>query len=314
MAASDVNNYFMGLVTGSSQGTLPALYGEINNSHGIKRIQRIRDQDYLDDDCGEVPFRVTNRQAGNLTQCPISASHHILIGGNVNAGTSETRRNKVHRILGGPLPTDKLILHLVAEDLFPSYDHNAAVTGSWTDNSGQGNNLTVTPQVSARPVYRNDSPKEYSNVKFLGDESYFSMEVADDHALASMVNKVVYVVFNADELSGTPTPGNNFIVKTDSTTQSYALTVFAARNVDGDIALKKMTTYDTAVDIKTGSENTGDDFGITADAVATDSLQNEMLAELLIYDFSSGTPHTDDEMKNNMNKLFCKYLVTNPMS
>ena len=140
------------------------------------------------------------------------------------------------------------------------------------------------------------------------------MEVADDHALASMVNKVVYVVFNADELSGTPTPGNNFIVKTDSTTQSYALTVFAARNVDGDIALKKMTTYDTAVDIKTGSENTGDDFGITADAVATDSLQNEMLAELLIYDFSSGTPHTDDEMKNNMNKLFCKYLVTNPMS
>ena len=49
MAASDVNNYFMGLVTGSSKGTLPELYGEINNSHGIKRISRIREQDYLDD-------------------------------------------------------------------------------------------------------------------------------------------------------------------------------------------------------------------------------------------------------------------------
>ena len=50
MAASDVNNYFMGLVTGSAQGSLPELYGEINSSHGIKRIERIRDQDYLDDD------------------------------------------------------------------------------------------------------------------------------------------------------------------------------------------------------------------------------------------------------------------------
>ena len=45
-----------------------------------------------------------------------------------------------------------------------------------------------------------------------------------------------------------------------------------------------------------------------------DSIQNELLVEIHIYDFSSGTPHTDEEMKNNMNRLFCKYLVTNPMS
>ena len=58
-----------------------------------------------------------------------------------------------------------------------------------------------------------------------------------------------------------------------------------------------MTTYDTATDIKTGSEATGDDFGITANNVVVDSLQNEMIAELFIYDFSSGTAHTDEEMK-----------------
>lgn len=306
MAAADVNNYFMGLVTGSAKGTLPEIYGEINSLHGIKRIERIKAA-IPEDDCGVVPFRITNRHAGNISQCPISASHYLAIGGEPDKGENEKRRNKAKRTIGGPLPTDKLVLHLIAEDLYTNYSHNATITGSWVDNSGEGNHLTVTPQVSARPVYRNDSPKEYSNVKFLGDESYFSIDVADSHALASMVNKIVYVVFNADE-NTSATPGNQFTIKTDSTTQSYALTVFAARNVHGDIALKKMTAYDTATDIKTGSEATGDDFGITADVVATHSLQNEMLAELYIYDFSSGTPHTDEEMKNNMNNLFCKYL------
>ena len=310
MSISAVETYFNSLVSNNS---LPSFFGEFDGTHDINRISDIKTI-YKEDSCGVVPFRVTDRGSGNLAQAPLSASNYILIEGEPNKGENEERRNPVYRILGGPLPTDNLVLHLVAEDLFPSYDHNAAVTGSWVDNSGQGNNLTVTPEASARPVYRNDSPKEYSNVKFLGDESYFSIEVADDHALASMVNKVVYVVFNADELTGTPTPGNQFAVKTDSTAQSHALTVFAARNVSGDIDLKKMTTYDTAADIKTGTENTGDDFGFTADAVATDSLQNEMLAELYIYDFSSGTPHTDEEMKDNMNRLFCKYLVTNPMS
>ena len=321
MAASDVNNYFMGLVTGSSQGTLPALYGEINNSHGIKRIERIRDQDYLDDDCGEVPFRVTNRQAGNLTQCPISASHHIVIGGDANAGTSERRRNKVHRILGGPLPTNNLILHLVAEDLFPDYDHAASITGSWTDRSSAGHVLTTDPiadfpstLTATKPTYRNDFPKEYSNVKFSDGVSYFAVDVADDHALATMTNKIVYVVIHDSENTGTPSTGNQFTIKTNSLPQPYGLKVFAAKNISGDISIKKMTTYDTATEIKTGSEDTGEDFGIIADNVLTDSLQDEMLAEIHIYDFSSGTAHTDEEMKNNMNKLFCKYLVTNPMS
>jgi hypothetical protein len=307
MAASDVNDYFMGLVTGSAKGALPEIYGEINSSHGIKRIARIKAA-LPEDDCGVAPFRITNRHAGNLSQCPISASHHVMVGGAPIKGEDEERRNKVRRTIGGPLPTDNLVLHLVAEDLYTDYAHNATVTGSWKDNSGQGNDLAVTTTAVARPVYRNDSPKEYSNVKFLGDESYFSLEVGDSHALASMVNKVVYVVFNADEDAGVATPGNQFTVKTDSTAQGYALTIFAARNVSGDIDLKKMTVYDTAADIKTGSENTGDDFGITADDVAADSLENEMLAELYIYDFSTGTPHTDDEMKNNMNNLFCKYL------
>lgn len=321
MAASDVNNYFMGLVTGSAQGTLPALYGEINSSHGIKRIERIRDQDYLDDDCGEVPFRVTNRQAGNLTQCPISASHHIVIGGDVNAGTSERRRNKVHRILGGPLPADKLVLHLIAEDLFPDYEHNASITGSWIDRSSEAHVLTTDPiaefpstLTATKPTYRNDSPKEYSNVKFEDGVSYFSADVADDHALATMENKILYLVFNADLNSGTPTTGNMMTITTDSLPQAMALTVYAVRNITGNISIKKMTSYDTATEIKTGPEAMGEDFGIEANNILVDSLDNTMLAEIHIYDFSSGTPHTDEEMKNNMNKLFCKYLVTNPMS
>ena len=130
-----------------------------------------------------------------------------------------------------------------------------------------------------------------------------------------MTNKLVYIVFNADANSSTSTPGNQFTVKTDSSAQTTgALTVFAARNIGGDIDIKKMTTYDTAVELKTGSENTGDDFGITANNIVADSIQEELLAEIHIYDFSSGTAHTDEEMKNNMNRLFCKYLVTNPMS
>jgi hypothetical protein len=224
--------------------------------------------------------------------------------------------------LGGPLPTGSLVLHLVAEDLFPNYDHNASVTGGWTDRSSAGHILTADPiaefpgtATGTKPIYRNDSPKEYSNVKFMGAQSYFAVEVADDHALATMTNKIVYIIFNAAANNGTSTPGNQFTVKTDASAQTTgALTVFAARNISGDIDIKKMTTYDTATDIKTGSEATGDDFGITADTVASDSLQNELMAEMYIYDFSSGTAHTDAEMKINMNRLFCKYLVTNPLS
>ena len=306
MTATQVNNYFNTLI---SDGSIPRHLAEVDSGHNITRAVRIK-AEYPEDVCGSVPFRVTNRHAGNLSQCPISASHHVMVGGDPIKGENEERRNKARRTIGGPLPTDNLVLHLIAEDLYTDYAHNATVTGSWKDNSGQGNDLTVTTEASARPVYRSDSPKEYSNVKFLGDESYFSIEVGDSHALASMVNKIVYVVFDADEDAGVATPGNQFTVKTDSTAQSYALTVFAARNISGNIEIKKMTTHGTASDIKTGGELTGDDFGITADVLATTSLENEMLAELLIYDFSSGTPHTDDEMKNNMNDLFCKYLVS----
>jgi hypothetical protein len=304
-----------------ASASLPTFLGEFDGTHDIKRISNVKTI-YKEDSCGVVPFRVTDRQSGNLSQAPLSASSYVLLGGEPNKDITEARRNPVYRILGGPLPTGSLVLHLVAEDLFPSYDHNASVTGGWTDRSSAGHILTADPiaefpgtATGTKPIYRNDSPKEYSNVKFMGAQSYFAVEVADDHALATMTNKVIYIVFNADANNGTPTPGNQFTIKTDSSAHTTGvLTVFAARNISGDIDIKKMTTYDTATDIKTGSEATGDDFGITANNVVVDSLQNEMMAELLIYDFSSGTAHTDEEMKINMNRLFCKYLVTNPLS
>mgnify|MGYP003124101740 CR=1 FL=1 len=318
MSISAVETYFNSLITNKS---LPSFFGEVDGVHDIKRISNVKTI-YKEDSCGVVPFRVTDRQSGNLAQAPLSASSYVLIGGEPNNGVGEERRNPVYRILGGPMPTGSLVLNLIAEDLFIHYDHNATVTGSWADRSSAGNNLSPDPitefpgtATGTKPIYRNNSPKEYSNVKFMGGYSYFAIEVADDHALATMTNKVVYVVFNADANNGTYTPGNQFTIKTDSSAQTTGqLTVFAARNINGNIDIKKMTDYDTAVDIKSGSEATGDDFGITADNVVTDSLQNEMLAEILIYDFSSGTAHTDAEMKNNMNRLFCKYLVTNPMS
>ena len=321
MSISAVETYFNSLITNSS---LPTFLGEFDGTHDIKRISNIKTI-YKEDSCGVVPFRVTDRQSGNLSQAPLSASSYVLLGGEPNKDITEARRNPVYRILGGPLPTESLVLHLVAEDLFPDYSHEASITGSWTDRSSAGNNLSPDPiaefpgtATGTKPIYRNNSPKEYSNVKFMGGYSYFAIEVADDHALATMTNKLVYIVFNADANSSTSTPGNQFTVKTDSSAQTTgALTVFAARNISGDIDIKKMTTYDTATDIKDGSvitPATGDDFGITSDNVASNSLQNEQMAELFIYDFSSGTAHTDEEMKINMNRLFCKYLVTNPLS
>ena len=317
MSISAVETYFNSLITNKS---LPSFFGEVDGVHDIKRISNVK-AIYKEDSCGVVPFRVTDRQSGNLAQAPLSASSYILIGGEPNNGVGEKRRNPVYRILGGPLPTDNLILHLVAEDLFPDYDHAASVTGSWTDRSSAGHSLNADPiaefpstLTATKPTYRNNFPKEYSSVKFMDGVSYFSVEVADDHALATMTNKLVYVVFNADDNTGTPTTGNQFTIKTNSLPQTSGLKVYAARNIDGNIDIKRMTDYNTAVDIKTGSEATGDDFGITSNNVVADSLDNTMLAEILIYDFSSGTAHTDEEMKNNMNRLFCKYLVTNPMS
>jgi|TARA_R110000824_G_scaffold182153_2_gene363008 hypothetical protein len=318
MSISAVETYFNSLIASAS---LPTFLGEFDGTHDIKRISNVKTI-YKEDSCGVVPFRVTDRQSGNLSQAPLSASSYVLLGGEPNKDITEARRNPVYRILGGPLPTGSLVLHLVAEDLFPNYDHNASVTGGWTDRSSAGHILTADPiaefpgtATGTKPIYRNDSPKEYSNVKFMGAQSYFAVEVADDHALATMTNKIVYIIFNAAANNGTSTPGNQFTVKTDASAQTTgALTVFAARNISGNIDIKKMTTYDTATDIKTGSEATGDDFGITADTVASDSLQNELMAEMYIYDFSSGTAHTDAEMKINMNRLFCKYLVTNPLS
>ena len=317
MSISAVETYFNSLITNKS---LPSFFGEVDGVHDIKRISNVK-AIYKEDSCGVVPFRVTDRQSGNLAQAPLSASSYILIGGEPNNGVGEKRRNPVYRILGGPLPTDNLILHLVAEDLFPDYDHAASVTGSWIDRSSAGHSLNADPiaefpstLTATKPTYRNNFPKEYSSVKFMDGVSYFSVEVADDHALATMTNKLVYVVFNADDNTGTPTTGNQFTIKTNSLPQTSGLKVYAARNIDGNIDIKRMTDYNTAVDIKTGSEATGDDFGITSNNVVADSLDNTMLAEILIYDFSSGTAHTDEEMKNNMNRLFCKYLVTNPMS
>jgi hypothetical protein len=317
MSISAVETYFNSLITNSS---LPTFLGEFDGIHDIKRIANIKTI-YKEDSCGVVPFRVTDRQSGNLAQAPLSASSYILLGGEPNKDITEERRNPVYRILGGPLPTDNLILHLVAEDLFPDYDHAASVTGSWTDRSSAGHVFTTDPiadfpstLTATKPTYRNDFPKEYSNVKFSDGVSYFSVDIADDHALATMTNKIVYVVIHDSENTGTPSTGNQFTIKTNSLPQAYGLKVFAARNISGNISIKKMTTYDTATEIKTGSEAIGEDFGIIADNVLTDSLQDEMLAEIHIYDFSSGTAHTDEEMKNNMNRLFCKYLVTNPMS
>ena len=317
MSISAVETYFNSLITNKS---LPSFFGEVDGVHDIKRISNVKEI-YKEDSCGVVPFRVTDRQSGNLAQAPLSASSYILIGGEPNNGVGEKRRNPVYRILGGPMPSGSLALHLVAEDLFTDYDHAASVTGSWIDRSSAGHSLNADPiakfpstLTATKPTYRNNFPKEYSSVKFMDGVSYFSVEVADDHALATMTNKLVYVVFNADDNTGTPTTGNQFTIKTNSLPQTSGLKVYAARNIDGNIDIKRMTDYNTAVDIKTGSEATGDDFGITSNNVVADSLDNTMLAEILIYDFSSGTAHTDEEMKNNMNRLFCKYLVTNPMS
>ena len=317
MSIAAVETYFNSLITNKS---LPPFFGEIDGIHDIKRASNIKTI-YKEDSCGTVPFRMLDRGSGNLAQAPLSASSYILIEGEPIKGENEKRRNPVYRILGGPLPTDNLILHLVAEDLFPDYDHNASITGGWTDRSSAGHVLTADPisefpstLTATKPTYRNDSPKEYSNVKFEAGVSYFSVEVADDHALATMENKILYLVFTADDNAGTPTDGNQVTIKTDSLPQAPGLSVYAARNISGNISLKKMTTYDTAVEIKTGSENTGDDFVMQAENPLTDSIQNELLVEIHIYDFSSGTAHTDEEIKNNMNRLFCKYLVTNPMS
>ena len=317
MSISAVETYFNSLITNKS---LPQFFGEINGVHDIKRATNIKSI-YKEDSCGTIPFRMLNRGSSNLAQAPLSASSYVLIGGEPNKGENESRRNPVYRILGGPLPTDNLALHLVAEDLFPDYDHAASVTGSWTDRSSAGHSLNADPiaefpstLTATKPTYRNNFPKEYSNVKFMDGVRYFSVEVADDHALSTMTNKIVYLVFHADNNTGTPTTGNLFTIKTDSSVSTTGLAVYAARNINGNISLKKMTTYDTAVELKTGSENTGDDFGITANNIVADSIQEELLAEIHIYDFSSGTAHTDEEMKNNMNRLFCKYLVTNPMS
>ena len=155
------------------------------------------------------PFRVTDRQSGNLSQAPLSASSYVSLGGEPNKDITEARRNPVYRILGGPLPTGSLVLHLVAEDLFPNYDHNASVTGGWTDRSSAGHILTADPiaefpgtATGTKPIYRNDSPKEYSNVKFMGAQSYFAVEVADDHALATMTNKVIYIVLMPTQIMG----------------------------------------------------------------------------------------------------------------
>ncbi len=317
MSISAVETYFNSLITNKS---LPQFFGEINGVHDIKRATNIKSI-YKEDSCGTIPFRMLYRGSSNLAQAPLSASSYVLIGGEPNKGENESRRNLVYRILGGPLPTDNLILHLVAEDLFSDYDHAASVTGSWTDRSSAGHVLTADPiadfpstLTATKPTYRNNFPKEYSSVKFMDGVSYFSVDVADDHALATMTNKLVYIVFHADENTGTPTTGNQFTIKTNSLPQPNGLIIFAARNINGNISIKKMTAYDAATEIKTGTEATGEDFGITANNVITDSLEEEMLAEIHIYDFSSGTAHTDEEMKNNMNRLFCKYLVTNPMS
>ena len=317
MSIAAVETYFNSLVTNKS---LPPFFGEIDGVHDIKRASNIKTI-YKEDSCGTVPFRMLDRGSGNLSKAPLSASNYVLIGGEPIKGENEKRRNPVYRILGGPLPPENLALHLVAEDLFPDYDHTASITGSWTDRSSAGHILTTDPiadfpstLTATKPTYRNNFPKEYSNVKFSNGVSYFSVDVADDHALATMTNKIVYIVIHDDENTGTPTTGNQFTIKTNSLPQPNGLIIFAARNINGNISIKKMTTYDTATEIKTGSEATGEDFGITANNVLTDSLEEEMLAEIHIYDFSSGTAHTDEEMKNNMNRLFCKYLVINPMS
>ena len=157
MSISAVETYFNSLITNKS---LPAFLGEVNGDHDIKRIANIKTI-YKEDSCGVVPFRVSDRQSGNLAQAPLSASSYVLLGGEPNKGTNERRRNPVYRILGGPLPTDNLILHLVAEDLFPDYDHTASITGSWTDRSSAGHVLTTDPiaefpstLTATKPTYR----------------------------------------------------------------------------------------------------------------------------------------------------------------
>ena len=111
MSISNVEAYFNKLVDGNK---LPPFFGEFDGTHNINRISDIKTI-YKEDSCGVVPFRVTDRGSGNLAQAPLSASSYILIEGEPNKGENEKRRNPVYRILGGPLPTDNLILHLVAE-------------------------------------------------------------------------------------------------------------------------------------------------------------------------------------------------------
>ena len=141
MSIAAVETYFNTLITNKS---LPKFFGEVNGIHDIKRIENVKTI-YKEDACGVVPFRVTDRNSGNLAQAPLSASNYILIGGAPIKGENEKRRNPVYRILGGPLPTNNLILHLVAEDLFPDYDHDASITGGWTDRSSAGHVLTADP-------------------------------------------------------------------------------------------------------------------------------------------------------------------------
>jgi len=217
------------------RGSVPRQFRHIKRDNKYTHISGSK-KEYGEGDFGApVPFRVGANIAGNLSQQPLKGGVQASSTGDAAlfqglapdlSRDDKPKGNRARRILGGKIfDTDvgltgstTLILHLVADDLYDLYSSGSQITGTWSDKSGQGNDVFVHPTISGtRPTFDDayyqshddlaaEDILERGSIHFnmnptVADRRKFFVidDISDSHDLGTMANKMLYIVARAEE-------------------------------------------------------------------------------------------------------------------
>jgi len=279
-------------------GSLPPIVGQIQASSVVVRGNKIR-QEFKEDDCGNIPFRLTETGAGNLSQRPISGSFHTALNMPADLGAAETRENIRHRIQPGPLPISaNRILHLESSKEYITSPDGEPFT-AWLDSSGEGNHvLQNTGSLQPSLVRTNES--EYNSVRFNGTRNWLEIDNPPVD-LQTLESKTIYITARMVS-NESPSGGHGIELSASSTGQSLdVFHSFAVKNDPLGVQIWGAESKNSSIDISLVTTAPGADIAFFSD---TDSVTDTELAELIIYT----DLHDEGEIKSNLGYLLCKHL------